>query len=326
MGLIAGAKTDYYPTPDGNTLTCDAMPAAQDTGVGLDAFNVIRALKMNISSSPTLAAQTQAISDINTSAGYINTRYRNFGLRMTSAGDINGDGFEDLVVAAPYENVPDQNGSVVIGAGASYVFYGPLCPSDNEPAIQSYIQDPSRLNVQSRFNVAGVSIVGPCAGKQLAPQKFRIKDISPGTTGSGSNDAYGLGLVGRRGFYASTGKPKGDVNLDGYSDIIIGSPFWDDSINSATEVGRGVVLFGSPNGLYTDDYPSSVVESLTQNRVKPYVLTPPLRDSGARFFMGNLTAGDVNGDRSMDAMVPSFTTDGNGTLTGIDLGSFFLFY
>jgi hypothetical protein len=325
-GLLAGAKTDYYPVPtDGNVTKCDNMPQLEDTGLGIDAFGKIRALKMSIAGSPNSAEQDSATGGGGGISGR-NSRIRTFGLRLTNAGDINGDGAEDLVVSAPYENVYDQIGNVVRKAGAGYVFYGPLCPTDNDSAVQIYIQDPSRINTQKTFSNTGVTIAGSCAGKQLAPQKFRVKDITAYVNSSDPGSyaaAYGISTAGGR---LKGTKLTGDINLDGFSDVIFATPNWDDTSNSAKGVGRGIVFFGSPGGLYTDDYPSPVVETLSLNRTKPFTLLPPTSITGSNFYKGNMSTGDLNGDGSMDVMVPSFTYDGNGTVQGIDLGTFFLFY
>ncbi|RYZ75632.1 MAG: hypothetical protein EOP05_07300, partial [Proteobacteria bacterium] len=309
FGLLAGAKTDYYPAPLVNSSArCQNMPQAEDKGLGIDAFNRLRALRMTIVSP----------------SGAANNRYRQWGLRMTNAGDINGDGFEDLVVTAPYENVPDQNGTAVTGAGAGYVIYGPLCSTDNDQAVQNYFEDPSRLNVQQKYSdvvaATGVQLAGPCSGKNLAPQKFRAKDIS---VAESTNRRYGFSISGSR---TKKGEYRGDINLDKFSDVVFASPYWNDSVAGKSNVGRGIVLFGSPSGLFTDDYPSSVVEPLSMNRTKPYILLPPTSVTNAAFFEGNVTTGDVNGDHSMDLMVPSYGYDSTGGLTGIDLGTFFLFY
>jgi large repetitive protein len=320
FGLTGGAKTDYYPAPlVNNASRCQNMPDVQNKGLGLDAFNRLRAIQMKIVSP----------------AGASNNRNRGWAMRMTSA-DINGDGFEDLFVSAPNENVPDQNGTAVTGAGTGYVMYGPLCSTDNDPLTQNYVQDPTRLNKQERYDdiknadgsvkkagvvtSTGVTYAGPCSGKLLAPQKFRAKDIS---VSSSTNARYGYSIAASR---VKRGDYRGDINLDKFSDVVFGSPEWDDSVNSATDVGRGIVLFGSPEGLYTDDYPSSVVEPLSNNRTKPYILLPPTSVSGARFYDGNISTGDMNGDQSMDLMVPSFSYDSTNSLVGIDLGTFFLFY
>jgi len=318
-GLLAGAKTDYYPEPtDGNTAYCTDMPQADDSGLGFNAFSRVRALRMTIAGTPTNSEQDSVSPSRN-------SRTRRFGWRLANVGDLNGDGSEDLVVSAPYENVYDQNKTVVRGAGAAYVFYGPICPTDNDGNLQSYIQDPLRLNKQTRFADSNTSIAGSCAGKFLAPQKFRVGDIAPASAGefSSTNANYGMAIAGGR---IEKGKQTGDFNKDVYADFILCSPNWNDVVSSASRVGKGVVFFGSPNGLFSDEFPSTVVEKLSQNRVKPYVIRPPVSINNNQFFIGNVSTGDVNGDQSMDLMVPSFSYDGVNPIPGIDLGAFFLFY
>lgn len=336
-GIIAANRNQYYPLPPtaaANSADCANLSSnagqANDTGLGLGAYpdNRLRAMRMTFAN--TSADETA----IGIGVSGQNTRNRQYSLRMVNGGDFNGDGYEDLVVTAPQENVYDQNLSMVRQAGAGYVFYGPLCPTDNDwSLLTTAVQDKTNLNKQLRFpDLTGtVTLAATCAGKQLAPQKFRVKDIAPAVSGdNGSTDhKYGYSVAGAR---MRGDKQGGDVNLDEYSDLIIGSPYWNDTINGANQAGRGILLFGSPQGLFTDDYPSPVVESLSAGRVKPYVLTAPVpvtnpqANANAMFFEGNLSTGDVNGDKSMDLMVPSVWYDEADGFKGIDLGTFFMFY
>jgi hypothetical protein len=129
----------------------------------------------------------------------------------------------------------------------------------------------------------------------------------------------GTNVVGGR-------KGLGDVNKDGYDDVLIGGRNWDDLTRDYNDIGRGVIYFGSSRGLFTSEYPdlNSVADSL--GRYKPFMIVPKFDLPGALFFSKKSSLGDVNGDSSADYMIVTPGYDGQGALKGVDLGGFFLFY
>jgi hypothetical protein len=81
----------------------------------------------------------------------------------------------------------------------------------------------------------------------------------------------------------------GDVNGDGYSDVIVGAYWYD---NGQTDEGRAFVYYGSASGL--SDAPDWTAES----------------DQASAYFGRSVgTAGDVNGDGYSDVIVGAFTYD-----------------
>lgn len=313
LGLVGGARDEYYNYK--YTESCPVDPA-NDPGLGLAAGSKLRAL------APSLV--TYGIASNSTS--------RRFGTRMTVAGDVNGDGFEDLLVAAPSESVPG-----ITAVGGMYMFYGPICPMDNNLSVTQGFQQSDvsgvHLNKQMYFSgasPAGVSsdliYTGPVgtvgstcyrgAGGSMKPlpQKFYVGDAS-----AGGMD-YGMSVAGQR-------KQRGDFNGDGYDDVLVGSPYdTPDASGLMTSVGRGIVFFGHGNGLYAADFPANSVVSNSAGQLRPYIISPPFWNTKDYFFAGNLSAGDVNKDGTVDYLVPSNNFNGSGSFRGIGVGTFFIFY
>src|SRR5207245_9810644 len=84
----------------------------------------------------------------------------------------------------------------------------------------------------------------------------------------------------------------GDVNGDGYSDVIVGAYQYD---SGQTDEGRAFVYHGSPTGLAA--IPAWTAES---------------EQSGAAFGYSVAPAGDVNGDGYSDVIVGAYKYDGGG--------------
>jgi hypothetical protein len=145
-----------------------------------------------------------------------------FGSAVCTAGDVNGDGFSDVVVGAPdYSNVQPLEGAI-------YVYLGDL------------------------FDVSPI------------PQL-----------------AFEINIGGRRMGTSVAGA--GDVNGDGFFDIVVGAPN-----ASAPELDEGAayILYGSPAG--------TIVAGLSTVRVQPR-----RREPWASVGEG----GDVNGDGYADVVI-----------------------
>ena len=88
----------------------------------------------------------------------------------------------------------------------------------------------------------------------------------------------------------------GDVNGDGYADVIVGAPFYD---NGQTDEGRAFVYHGSAGGLSGSA-----------------AWTAESDQAGASFGLSVATAGDVNGDGYADVIVGAPTTTNGQTNEG----------
>ncbi|RME17489.1 MAG: hypothetical protein D6797_02445, partial [Bdellovibrio sp.] len=284
---------DYYNSTETALGSCDFNPdndpslgTAQDGGA-----TKMRALQP--------ALQT-GISNNNTE--------RRFGLYMSVAGDVNKDGGEDLLVTTPDESLTTAQ---YIGAG--YLFYGPLCGDDNSSTVNTAVQNESQLNIQNDGSTFSFDTDCNLGASSKPPfQKFIVKDAQ-------ANNHFGATLLGAR-------KGTGDINGDGYDDIVIGSWQWDNPVTSQTHLGRGVIFFGHSSGLHTNDLPSTSSTIDSAGKVRPFSLIPQFTGNNLEFFKVPLSGGDLNGDNTFDFIVPSQTHDGQGNQKGIDIGAFLLFY
>lgn len=304
-GLTAATPRSYY---EPNLSLACPVAFADDKALKLDNGGKVRAIM------PTLVDAANNLS-------------RQFGTTLTSVGDVNNDGFEDFIVADPSETVGG-----VSGAGAIYVYYGPLCPADNYDLITDEFQQAGNLNLQkfymgqapaglaagqeSNISITDTSLKNSCfrgASSKMKPMPQKIFILS-----AKQGESWGMSVLAGK-------KKKGDFNRDGYDDVIIGSPYYSDTVTSRLNLGQGVVLFGSALGLYAGDFPTTSVISTASGQLRPYSIIPTQYTSGSQFFKKMLCTGDINGDGTMDLLIPSQEYSGEGAYQGVNIGTFLIF-
>ncbi|HQO21285.1 MAG TPA: FG-GAP-like repeat-containing protein [Acidobacteriota bacterium] len=219
----------------------------------------------------------------------------------STAGDVNGDGFSDVVVSAPYYH----NGE--INEGAAFVYYGSASGLNTTPLILESNQENAVLGVSvatagdvngDRFSDIVVGVYGYTNGQSYEGAAFVYYGSASGlnTTPlileSNQPDA-------QLGVSVATA---GDVNGDGYSDIVAGARFYD---NGETNEGAAFVYYGSVSGLSTT--PNWTGEGNQANAYYGYSVS---------------SAGDVNGDGYGDVVVG---TPGYNSIAP-DAGAVFAYY
>lgn len=161
-----------------------------------------------------------------------------FGMAVSNAGDVNGDGVVDILVTAPYASMGAQS-----NAGIAYVIYGD----------SSITEDINLFEFQS--GAAGFKTHG--------------------------SDGDNLGY---------TACSTGDVNNDGYDDIILSSS--NANLNNA---GNFFVLFGGASILSDIDVHADLVTGVNGFKITGF------DTGGGGLSVGR--AGDVNGDGVDDIIV-----------------------
>jgi len=195
------------------------------------------------------------------------------GFSVSGAGDINGDGIDDLIIGA---KGADPNGKS--GAGESYVVFG---QATGFPAVLSLrslfpraggdgsngfvlkgVDGGSGASVSGLgdFNGDGIddliicapgagmiSHVGECYvifGRLTGfPAAFNLRSLFPSTGGDTSNGFVLKGI--KRNDHSGHGRYIGDINGDSINDLIISAP--DAAPNGLTDAGETYVVFGSTN-------------------------------------------------------------------------------
>ncbi len=195
-----------------------------------------------------------------------------FGISVSSAGDVNGDGFDDIIIGAYLYNS---------NTGRAYIYFGGL----NLNTVADVT-----LTGETTSNVFGcsVSTAGDVNGDGFS-------DVIVGAYGNNSNKGrayiyFGGTLMNNTADVVMTGElagndfgtsvsNAGDVNGDGYSDVIVSA----DTYNSNT--GRAYIYYGG----------------LSMNNTADVTMTGAATFN--TFGKSVSTAGDVNGDGFSDVIV-----------------------
>jgi hypothetical protein len=202
------------------------------------------------------------------------------GTRTVGVGDINGDGFDDVAVAAPYYIGGLGSGTDV---GKVYIYSGvdgTLLASVEGEANDLSTYFGAGLTGPGDLNGDGVPdlIVGAPASSAEGASKGRVFIYS----GADLSQLYGpLNGENAGDYFGATVKTIGDINGDGVNDFIVGSAF---TVSPPTFIGaEKAYVYSGANG--------SLITSLAGESV------------GDGFSFGVAGIGDVNGDGVVDFMV-----------------------
>ena len=181
------------------------------------------------------------------------------GRSVSAAGDINGDGIDDLIIGAPDA---DPNGNSA--AGSSYVVFG-----------------------------RNVSIEGPF------PAQLKLADLN----GSNGFRIDGEAAVHLSGTSVSTA---GDINGDGIDDVIIGATLANPGFNNFA--GSSYVVFGR-NVSEVGNFPATLALSSLDGSNGFRIEGVAETDLSGRSVSA---AGDINGDGIDDLIIGAYRADVDG--------------
>jgi len=205
-----------------------------------------------------------------------------FGYDVDGAGDVNGDGYDDVIIGWDYYSgdFPRQGVALVYHGGPSGLSQTPDWRYEgccDEASLGASVAGAGDVNNDGYDDVL-------IWDGHMGPHGYgTVVLFLGGASGLSSSPAWTGAPIGKgHGRYGWSMAAAGDVNGDGYDDILIGDPNYDDARHPGIE-GRLYLYFGGKHGI-------SPRRPLTLEGV-------------ARFSLGLAGAGDVNGDGYDDVVV-----------------------
>ncbi len=345
LNLHSTVSDDGLPEPSAVTITWNKVfgpgtvtfgdASAEDTSANFDSTGtyVLRltvddgALSnfddITVKVNPHGSTIARSFSRLDGSNGFVLKRLAGsdnlFSYSVSTAGDINGDGVDDLLFGAQHA---DPNGA---SSGASYVVFGGSGVGSNRTFEFSSLDGNSGfvINGVSRKDFSGfsVSAAGDINGDGIDDLLIGASGADPngnysgasyvvfGGSGVGSNGTLELSsLDGNNGFVINgvsesdrSGNPvsaAGDVNGDGIDDILIGAIGAGRDPDSKRISGASYVVFGA-----SEVGSNGTLELSALNGNNGFVINGVSRDISLRRVSA---AGDVNGDGVDDLLIGTF--------------------
>jgi hypothetical protein len=225
------------------------------------------------------------------------------GTGVAGAGDLNGDGFDDVIAGAPHYDSDPQT----LGTGAAFVFVGSagglVGSTPATAAVEFGASETWYGGLASSVAGAG-DVNGDGYDDVIVGEPTWVTDAERGRVMVLHGGPL-IGVVSRLasgqagGHFGMTVAGAGDVNGDGFDDVIVGAPWYD---AGQTDEGAAFVFLGSAVGVRSGNLETAAAR---------------LESDQAGAQLGSVAgAGDVNGDGYDDVIVAAWGYDSGQTNEG----------
>ena len=226
----------------------------------------------------------------------------NFGFSCAGIGDLNGDGFDDIIIGALYS---DELGD---RTGKAYIYFGSSSPDTivDIALIGLDEDDDFSVDLDGRLDFDNDGIPDILIGAVQAGDPF----VKTGEAYVFTGDRLLLGATVPEfkfhgefpfNFFGGTVAALGDVNGDGFDDVISGAYNYANPLEPDTSVGRAYVYFGKSG----TSSPFEISDMIISGR------------RNYDYLAGTVGApGDVNGDGFDDFAVSADWDSISGDFTG----------
>ncbi len=299
-GISSAPSSTLGGTASGDRFGHSTAPAGDVNGDGCDDLAVGAPGQMNTNSiaSGMVHVFHGKTGGVESSASWTAEGDSNgdkFGGTVASAGDVNNDGYDDLLVAATgWTSGPTRAGQIYLYDGGA---------NGLNTSGHSWTRDGSGTNLVLGFTMAGVGDANNDGFDDVAIASTRdFSDLSGysrvqiyhgSASGLPFSYAQEWAMDRQSTLFGRILAPLGDINGDNYDDLAVGEPL-NDSSSGASSAGKVWIFTGSSTGFSKN--PALEIEGEV---------------AGQLFGSAIAAVGDINDDGSPEVLITSLEY-GNG--------------